>query len=482
MMEYPLLDVSEPNLLKDIFPYALPPLLRFEGRISEIVDGEEVTFDPGEVVTRDIHITDTTFRDGQQARPPYSVQQIRDIYGMLSQLGGDRGVIRQTEFFLYTKKDRAAVDACLKLGCEFPRVTGWIRATLGDFMLVKEMNLKETGVLTSCSDYHIFYKQGQTRKEAFEQYVKTVDAALEQGIRPRCHLEDITRADLKGFVLPFIQRLERISEGQPEHLKVKYRLCDTMGFGVPFPGVAEPRSIPKLIWRIRKECDVPGRRLEWHGHNDFHRVLVNGVSAWIYGVDALNATLFGFGERTGNPPLEGALVEYVSLKRTLDGIRLPLVNDIVRYYERKVGAIIPPNYPFVGRDFATTRAGIHAAGLRRNEEIYNIFDTALLLGRPPKVAITDKSGTDGIALWVNDFFGLKGEKRLTLTKVARIQRWVMDQYEKEGRLTAISEEELEEQVRLHFPDLYRKKKGGGSPCSSRRKGGILDAGGNQGKL
>jgi len=59
---------------------------------------------------------------------------------------------------------------------------------------------------------------------------------------------------------------------------------------------------------------------------------------------------------------------------------------------------------------------------------------------------------------VNNFLGLKGAERLTLTRVAKIQRWVMEQYEKEGRLTAISEEELEQQVKAHFPELYKNAK------------------------
>jgi len=456
MKLYHLSDVSEPNLIKDIFPYYLPPIIKFEGNIKETIDGKEVEFDPRSVIDRDIHITDTTFRDGQQSLPPYSKEQMVNIFKMLSRLGGSNGVIRQTEFFLYTKKDREAVDACRNLGLRFPEITGWIRANKEDFRLVKEMGLKETGMLTSCSDYHIFHKQKQTRREAMEEYLSVVEAALEAGIRARCHLEDVTRADVKGFVVPFVQRLEKLTENQPEHLKVKIRLCDTMGFGMSFPNAAEPRSIPKLIWRMKEECGISEDRLEWHGHNDFHKVHINGACAWIYGVNAVNTTLFGFGERTGNPPLEGALIELISLKEELMGVDLAVMTQLAGYYQKEIDAAIPFNYPFVGRDFNTTRAGIHAEGLRRDEEIYNIFDTAKLLNRPPKVAITDKSGTDGVAIWVNDFLGLKGEERLTLMKVAKIQRWVMDQYEKEGRLTAISDKELEDQVKLHFPDLYKR--------------------------
>ena len=456
MKTYELQDVPQPNLIENIFPYSLPPLIKFEGKIHETIDGKTVEFDPNEVKTRDIHITDTTFRDGQQARPPYKKEQMVKLYEMLSRLGGPNGVIRQSEFFLYTKNDRETIDACRNLNLNFPEITGWIRANKGDFRLVKEMGLKETGMLTSSSDYHIFHKQNQTRKQAMDQYVEVVEAALEAGIRPRCHLEDITRADLPGFVFPFVQRLERLTEKQPDNMKVKIRLCDTMGFGLSYPNAAEPRSIPKLIWRLRNECGVTPDRLEWHGHNDFHKVHINGASAWIYGLNALNGTLFGFGERCGNPPLEGAIIEYIALKGRLSGIDLPVITEMVQYYEKEIGTHLAPNYPFVGKDFNTTRAGIHAGGLRKFEQIYNIFDTTTLLNRPPHVSITDKSGTDGVALWVNDFLGLKGEERLSVMKVAKIQRWVMDQYEIEGRMSSITEEELEEQVKINLPEYYKQ--------------------------
>lgn len=455
MKTYELQDVPVPNLIEETFPYSLPPLIKFEGKIHELIDGKIVEFDPNEVKTRDIHITDTTFRDGQQARPPYKREHMVTLFEMMSRLGGPNGVIRQSEFFLYTKNDRDTIDACRALNLKYPEITGWIRANKGDFRLVKEMGLKETGMLTSSSDYHIFHKQKQTRKEAMQQYVEVVEAAFEAGVRPRCHLEDITRADLPGFVFPFVQKLERLSEQVPQHMKVKIRLCDTMGFGLSYPNAAEPRSIPKMIWRLRNECGVSADRLEWHGHNDFHKVHINGASSWIYGLNALNGTLFGFGERTGNPPLEGAVIEYVALKGSLNGVNLPVITEMAEYYERVIGTTLASNYPFVGKDFNTTRAGIHAGGLRKFEQIYNIFDTTALLNRPPRVAITDKSGTDGVALWVNDFLGLQGEERLTVMKVAKIQRWVMDQYEKEGRMSSITDQEMEEQVKICLPEYYQ---------------------------
>ncbi|MHC4180888.1 MAG: beta/alpha barrel domain-containing protein, partial [Planctomycetota bacterium] len=148
---HPLVDRTEPNLLEETFDYGLPPRIRFDGKVIETIDGRPVEFDPAAMKTRPIVITDTTFRDGQQARPPYTVDQMVHIYDLLAKLGGPRGVIRQTEFFLYTKNDRETLDRCRELGHEFPECTGWIRAVKGDFRLVRDAGLKESGMLTSCS-------------------------------------------------------------------------------------------------------------------------------------------------------------------------------------------------------------------------------------------------------------------------------------------------------------------------------------------
>ena len=461
MKKYEVKNTATPNLLDDMFDYDSVPKIVFDGPIVETVDGKEVTFDPAALKTRDIVITDTTFRDGQQARRPYSVQQTVELFKLLSRLGGPKGIIRQSEFFLYSSKDREAVDRCRDLGLAFPEITGWIRANKADFKLVRKIGLKETGMLTSSSDYHIYYKMKTDRKAALEKYVGVVEAAVEAEIRPRCHLEDVTRADIDGFVLPFVQKLAGIAEQVPEALKPKVRLCDTMGFGLSYPGAALPRSVPKLVYKIVHEGGIPPERLEWHGHNDFHKAHVNGATSWLYGCDAVNTTLVGYGERTGNPPLEGAVFEYIGIKGDPEGMDTTALTKIAEYLRRECHMNIPTNQPFLGRNFNTTRAGIHADGLSSDERIYNIFNTAKLLDRPPGIIINDKSGIDGVALWVNNFLGLRGKEKISKIKMAKIGRWVVDQYEKHGRITSISDEEMEEQIRQYLPEQYEKAGGKG---------------------
>lgn len=431
---------DEPNLLRDQFPYTNPPRVMF--------DGVEVPPDPAP----EIFITDTTFRDGQQARTPYTVKQIVDLFDMLHRLSGPRGIIRQSEFFLYSDRDREAVEQCMARGYRYPEVTAWIRAVEKDFQLVKAIGIRETGILTSCSDYHIYLKLGLDRQKALEQYLGVVRAALEAGVRPRCHFEDVTRADIYGFVIPFAQALMDLAEesGTP----VKIRLCDTMGYGVPYPGAALPRSVPRLVHALRHEAGVPGEWLEWHGHNDFYKVLVNASTAWLYGCAAANGTLLGFGERTGNTPIEGLIFEYMGLTGD-DEVDTPVITEIARYMERECGYEIPPMTPFVGRQFNVTAAGIHADGIIKNEEIYNIFDTEKLLGRPLGVNVTDKAGVAGVAYWVNAKLGLKGNARLDKRHpgIQALARWVKQQYEG-GRTTSLSDEEMTAAARAHLPEFF----------------------------
>ena len=431
--KYSLQDIPEPNLYREVYNYEEVPKVPFNHRRVPLG------------MPAEIWITDTTFRDGMQSQAPYSPEQIVDIYKMLSRLGGPKGIIRATEFFVYSENDRKALNACRELGLEFPEIYTWIRATENDFRLVRDLGIKETGILVSCSDYHIFKKLGMTRGQALEHYLKIRSLALEMGIRPRCHFEDITRADFYGFVVPFVNEIQRLSEeaGVP----IRIRACDTMGYGEPYSEVALPRSVPGIIYGLQHYSDVPSVMLEWHGHNDFYKGVANATCAWLYGASAVNCSMLGIGERTGNVPLEAMVFEYASLRGTLDGMDPTVITEIAEYFRDKIGYDIPPMTPFVGENFNVTRAGIHADGMIKDEEIYNIFDTAKLLGRPAGVTVSSTSGLAGIAYWINAHYHLTGSEALSKKDplVLHIKEWVDAQYAA-GRQTVISSKELEKLI------------------------------------
>ena len=430
----------EPELYRDVFPYT---------HVS-------IEFDDTFLVPRPadpMFITDTTFRDGQQARPPYTVKQIARIYDLLHKLGGKSGLIQASEFFMYSPKDRKAIEVCRSRGYRFPRVTGWIRANMDDLKIAHDMEFDEVGLLTSMSDYHIFLKLGKTREQAMNDYLKVVTKALEWGIVPRCHFEDVTRADIYGFCLPFARKLMELSH--EASMPIKIRLCDTMGYGVPFPGAALPRSVQRIVRAFTDEAGVPGAWLEWHGHNDFHKVLVNGVTAWLYGCGGVNGTLMGSGERTGNAPLEALVIDYISFTGNDEAADPTVITEIAQYFEKELDYRIPDNYPFAGKDFNATSAGIHVDGLAKNEEIYNIFDTTKILNRSVPIIINDKAGRAGVAYWINQQFNLPPERQVSKKHpaVGQIHTRIMAAYE-EGRNTSFSNKEIKNLVRRFMPELF----------------------------
>ena len=436
---YELQDVPEAQLFRDIYPYNEIPKTPFNHRRVPMN------------MPKDIWITDTTFRDGQQSRAPYTAKQIVDIYKLLARLGGEKGIIRQSEFFVYTKKDREAIEECMALGYKFPEITTWIRAKKEDFALVRDIGIKETGILVSCSDYHIFKKLNMTRRQAFDHYLGVVKQAFEAGISPRCHLEDLTRADFYGFVVPFVNELVQLS--RETGIPVKIRMCDTMGYGVPFAGAAPPRSVPGLVYGLHHYSDVTSEMLEWHGHNDFYMGVANAVSAWLFGASGVNCSLLGIGERTGNVPTEAMVMQYASLRGTLDGMDTTAISDIGEYFKKELAYDIPPMTPFVGSAFNLTRAGIHADGMMKDAEIYNIFDTEKILNRPAEVSISNTSGLAGIAYWVNKHFKLDADKQVSK------QDWIVEMMKKEidelyadGRTTVMGEDELESIFRKYCKD------------------------------
>lgn len=441
--KYSLQDVPEANLQRDLYSYDEVPRIAFNHRRVPIGMPEE------------IWITDTSLRDGQQSVEPYTVKQIVEIYKLLSRLGGPYGLIRQTEFFVYSKKDRQAIEECQALGLKFPEITTWIRANKQDFKLVKDLGIRETGILVSCSDYHIFNKLKMTRKQAMDTYLATVAEAFEAGVMPRCHLEDITRADFYGFVVPFVNALMEMS--RDAGIPVRIRACDTMGYGVPYPEVVLPRSVPGIIYGLHHYSDVPSELLEWHGHNDFYKGVTNAATAWLYGASGVNCSLLGIGERTGNVPLEAMVMEYAALRGSFDGMDPTAITDIANFFEKEIGYKIPPMTPFVGRNFNVTRAGIHADGLLKDEEIYNIFDTKKILNRPASVLIGKTSGLAGIAYWINTNYNLPVNEQIDKKDplVIKLKEWIDREYE-DGRQTTLSNIELESKIEEFSCGKYKK--------------------------
>ena len=205
------------------------------------------------------------------------------LFQLESRLGGPKGHDPAERVFpLYSTRIGEALEMCQDLGLEFPEITTWIRANEKDFELVKAAGVKETGVLVSCSDYHIFKKMHLTRSQALEKYLAIVKAALDRGIVPRCHFEDITRADFYGFV----RALCRAADGsvrRKRHSRSRSVPATPWAMASAIPARPCPAACPASSTACTITRRFRPRQLEWHGHNDFYKVVTNAATAWLYG-------------------------------------------------------------------------------------------------------------------------------------------------------------------------------------------------------
>lgn len=395
--------------------------------------------------------TETTHRDGQQGGLPLTVEQSLRVYDLLCRFTGASGAIRQAEFFVYRSADRAALEGALeryRSGAPIEPTT-WIRASAEDVALIARLGVRETGMLASASDYHTFHKFNPAgRRAAADRYLDAVRRTLDAGIRPRLHLEDATRAPM-DFMRYFVEAVRRLAEPYGPGLRPKFRVCDTMGLGLPYEEVALPRSIPR-IFRALRGAGLEAVDLEFHPHNDTWLVVANCLAAVREGCAVINGTSLGKGERTGNAPLEAILMHLIGMGY-FRGVRpdFAALGELVDLYAA-IGEPIPPKYPLYGRDAHRTRAGIHADGLNKFWWMYAPFNVPLLLGRSLEVSLTKESGMAGLLFLVRQKTGLEVAK--DDARLREIQEWVVSQFE-EGRQTSIEWEEVAPMVAACFPEL-----------------------------
>jgi 2-phosphinomethylmalic acid synthase len=363
------------------------------------------------------------------------------IFDLLCRFTGTSGAIRQAEFFVYHESDRAALQGALeryKDGAPIEPTT-WIRASKADVQLIKDLGVRETGMLASASDYHTFHKFSPGgRARAAQTYLDAVQMALEAGIRPRLHLEDATRAPV-DFLESLIEAALRLADPYRPELRPKFRVCDTMGLGLPYEDVALPRSIPRLFRRLRTLGLEPAD-LEFHPHNDMWLIVANCLAAIREGCGAINGTCLGKGERTGNAPLEGVLLHLIGMGYFPE-VRpdFTVLNELADLYAG-LGEPLPPKYPLYGRDAHRTRAGIHADGLNKFWWMYAPFDVPRLLGRPLEVSLTKDSGLAGLIFLIKQHTGR--ELRKDDPELRTLNDTIASQFES-GRQTSIEWEEIE---------------------------------------
>jgi isopropylmalate/homocitrate/citramalate synthase len=212
-----------------------------------------------------------------------------------------------------------------------------------------------------------------------------------------------------------------------------------MGLGLPYENVAWPRSVPRLVRRLR-DVGIAAEELEFHPHNDTHLVVANCLAALQAGCAAVNGTLLGKGERTGNAPLEAVLLHAAGMGCLAELPNFHTLNALAELYD-EMGEPVPAKYPLYGRDAHRTRAGIHADGLNKFWWMYAPFDVPQLLGRPLELSFTRDSGLAGLVFLIRQHTGREPAKDDPALRALHDD--LVRQFDA-GRQTAVEWEEVEE--------------------------------------
>lgn len=391
---------------------------------------------------QEVFLSDSTLRDGAQM--PGVVIKVKDrlkIFEYLHRIG-----IEKLELFLFTKSDEEAARAMLDCGHLCPEVTGWARANPKDIDLVLAMDgIKETGILMSISDVQIRTKLGlKTREEAEEKFLNALQYAVDHGLKTRAHLEDITRADLDGFVYPLVKKLIDID---PDCIM---RICDTLGFGLPFVGTGNPYGIPEMVGNM---LSLGVTNIETHTHDDFGMATANSLAGYWHGANWSNMTFLGMGERAGNSELEKALLFLVQRVEGFQKYDLSCLFEFAEYMEEHVGIRVPRNKAVVGRNVFAHESGIHTAGVIKNPFIYEPYPPEIV-GSRRKIMIGNTSGTEVVRFKVEEALKELMHIEAGLSKedwrIRAIHSEIRQQYDGETRNSCISDEELRAYVEKYF--------------------------------
>jgi isopropylmalate/homocitrate/citramalate synthase len=384
--------------------------------------------------------TETTHRDGQQGGLPLTAEQSVRIYELLCRFTGKSGAIRQAEYFVYRKQDLDGFRAAQERHAAGAPIepTTWIRAAAKDVKLIQSLGVKESGLLASISDYHVFHKFSPGgRSQAATIYLDAVQLALDAGIRPRLHLEDASRAAIQ-FIRYFVEAVLEKASRYPNTLRPKFRICDTLGVALPDQDVPLPRGVPRLFETLRSD-GLNSSDLEFHPHNDTGLIVANSLAAVRHGCAVINGTCLGKGERTGNAPLELILLHLIGMGYYVDcQPDFTVLNELAELYSR-MGQPVADKYPLYGRDAHRTRAGIHADGLNKFWSMYAPFNVPELIGRPLEVSLSKDSGIAGLIFVARQH--LRREFRKEDPEIQATHEWMLRQFD-EGRQTAVEWEEI----------------------------------------
>lgn len=438
-----VVDTTQPNLLRHIFPsYRVPRVSFAEGSLPVQVPQEA-------------WCVETTLGQGVLALQQPPLELAGRFLDLVGGLNGQSALLRKVEIrvegpvgrdILQLAIDRQArQESRLEPVAQLPTYPEAVAA-------VKGLGLAEAGLAIGVSDYQTHLGQPGSRTEALALLLGTMDACLAERIHPRLDLVDATRCDLDGFLLPLVETcLNHLARHGGSRLRI--RLCDTLGVGLPWPEAPVPRSVPRMVHTIRHAMGLQPPQLEFLGANDLGLALPNALAAAMCGASGVACAMGGVAERGGIAPTELVLVHLSGLFGADCDLRVvPELLDLLRGLGLKLGG----HHPLFGEQALTSSEPQSMRPLDEAAELYAPFDTGRLLQRPPRLELQPQSGAAGVAYLIREHVPgaapVPGDER-----VRALHGWLG-----ENGLREVAWERLAPKVQELMPELFEGEEAPGS--------------------
>jgi homocitrate synthase NifV len=355
-----------------------------------------------------IYFIDVTNRDGvQTARLSLSKLEKTMMNMYLNEMG-----VFQSEFgFPTTRHEQYYLQVNLELaemGVVQPiRLGGWIRAVAGDvdkaFILVPGIRHLNLSISTSDQMIQGKFRGTKSREDIVSSMVDAVEAARAHGAESiGVNAEDASRTGIDFLV--------RFASAAKEHGADRFRYCDTLGYDNPF-------TIYDSAKRLAENVGIP---IELHCHGDLGMAVANSLAGAKGVIDGgqdayINTTVNGIGERAGNADLVATVLAVTKSKGFAGRYQLAKPIDlkkawkISRFASYAFGVPIPLNQPGVGANAFAHESGIHADGVLKDPQNYELYSFDEVGRGQPELVETGRQICSGEYTGISGFKHIMGQ-------------------------------------------------------------------------